>query len=212
MEVLEQPQAVGGPGAGVPAGPAAAAGGSSASALAAPTRRGPAAWLRHTILRAQAVAEDKPLAEALGEYEDEADDASDDEPGAAEPADLASFITLPEHLLEKIFGHLRGSNRKHHFAMWVLRAAGAGHGNGVSSSGCLEADSSSRAARPLLSSHRARASCWQPLPRLPPSRVSCPPPCPPTCPPTTRSPALCTAHVHTCRPAACMPVLSAAVG
>ncbi|KAL4439179.1 hypothetical protein ABPG77_004081 [Micractinium sp. CCAP 211/92] len=117
MEVLEQPQAVGGPGAGVPAGPAAAAGGSSASALAAPTRRGPAAWLRHTILRAQAVAEDKPLAEALGEYEDEADDASYDEPGAAEPADLASFITLPEHLLEKIFGHLRGSNRKHHFAI-----------------------------------------------------------------------------------------------
>lgn len=124
MELLEQPQAAGVPGGGALAAPAAAAVGSSASAVRGPTRRGPAAWLRHAILRAQAVAEDKPSMEVLGEYEDEADDASDDEPGAAEPADSASFSTLPEHLLEKIFGHLRGSNRKHHFAMWVLSTGG----------------------------------------------------------------------------------------
>ncbi|KAL4428496.1 hypothetical protein ABPG75_002585 [Micractinium tetrahymenae] len=117
MEVLEQPQAAGALGAGGPAALPAAAAASGASAVAAPTRRGPAAWLRHAILRAQAVAEDKPSMEAPGEYEDEADDASDDEAGAAEPADSPGFNSLPEHLLEKIFGQLRGSNRKHHFAI-----------------------------------------------------------------------------------------------
>lgn len=97
-------------------GPAAA--GDSGVAASPTARRGPAAWLRHAILRNQAVAEDRPSADVRGEYEDEAeDDASDDAASSADLADCASFGSLPEHLLEKIFGHLRNSNRKHHFAL-----------------------------------------------------------------------------------------------
>lgn len=108
--------------------------------------------------------------EALGEYEDEADDASDDEPGAAEPADAASFSTLPEHLLEKIFGHLRGSNRKHHFAMWVLHVAGPALGGRGEGSGSRRPLACGAAAAGHTHTH---ASCWHNS-CLHPAKVSSP--------------------------------------
>ncbi|EFN55415.1 hypothetical protein CHLNCDRAFT_58003 [Chlorella variabilis] len=78
-------------------------------------RAGPAAWLRRALRGAQAVAEERPVAQAPDD-DDEVDDASYDG-GAAEPLDDFSFGSLPEHLLEKVFSHLRGTNRRHHFAI-----------------------------------------------------------------------------------------------
>lgn len=75
-------------------------------------RRSPTAWLRRVLRGAQAVAGERPLTSVQGEAYD---DASDD--GGSEDEECASFGSLPEHLLEKVFSHLRGANRKHHFAM-----------------------------------------------------------------------------------------------
>lgn len=75
-------------------------------------RRSPTAWLRRVLRGAQAVAGERPLTSVQGEAYD---DASDD--GGSEDEECASFGSLPEHLLEKVFSHLRGANRKHHFAI-----------------------------------------------------------------------------------------------
>lgn len=75
----------------------------------------PVAWLRRALRGAQAVAEERPKAVAP-EDDDEVDDASYDG-SPIDAADACSFGNLPEHLLERVFSHLRGSNRKHHFAM-----------------------------------------------------------------------------------------------
>lgn len=94
--------------------PAGVAPGSSGVPLPPPSagRRSPTAWLRRVLRGAQAVAGERSAASAQGEADD---DASDD--GSGESEECASFGSLPEHLLEKVFSHLRGANRKHHFAM-----------------------------------------------------------------------------------------------
>lgn len=93
---------------------AGAAAGSSGGPLppANAGRRSPTAWLRRVLRGAQAVAGERALTSAQGEADD---DVSDD--GDSESEECASFGSLPEHLLEKVFSHLRGANRKHHFAM-----------------------------------------------------------------------------------------------
>lgn len=98
-------------GAGEPAGSSGAALGDAAARA---RRRLPTAWLRRLVKGAQAVAEERRDDRAAGAGPDD-DDASDD--GGAELESCASFGSLPEHLLEKVFLHLRGANRRHHFAM-----------------------------------------------------------------------------------------------
>ena len=95
------------------AAPPAAQGSSGAPPSAPPAgRRSPTAWLRRVLRGAQAVAEERSPAHAQDEGDD---DASED--GGGEGEECASFGSLPEHLLEKVFSHLRVANRKHHFAM-----------------------------------------------------------------------------------------------
>ena len=104
------------------AGGSGTAGGSAA--VACRRRRsasGPTAWLRRVLRGAQAVAEERSSPSAgRGEdvdfdEEEEAEATSED---GGYPADVAaSFGSLPEHLLERVFSHLRGANRRHHFAM-----------------------------------------------------------------------------------------------
>lgn len=92
--------------------------GPSSSATPVTARRGSAAWLRQAMRRGQAVAEERPDTADAAELDGgEPDDASDDCGASTELDAAASFGSLPEHLLEKIFGHLRCANRKHHFAM-----------------------------------------------------------------------------------------------
>ena len=89
----------------------------SAASLLDKRRRRPQSWLGRLLRGAQAVAEEQPASEAAAdEEEDEAGEAGSDS-GADAGMQADSFGGLPEHLLEKIFGHLRGANRKHHFAM-----------------------------------------------------------------------------------------------
>lgn len=97
---------------GAAAAAAAAAVLRGSPSAAAKRRQGPGAWLRRVLRPNMAVAEEQPGEEEAGAA---ADDASDD--GGQDLAECASFGSLPEHLLEKIFLHLRGANRKHHFAM-----------------------------------------------------------------------------------------------
>jgi hypothetical protein len=99
---------------GSPAGPADPAASTQPDA-ACRRRGGPAAWLRRALRGAQAVAEEKPTNHALDD-DDEGDDISFDGGPADTPHDC-SFGSLPEHLLEKVFSNLRGTNRKNHFAM-----------------------------------------------------------------------------------------------
>ncbi|KAI3428445.1 hypothetical protein D9Q98_007272 [Chlorella vulgaris] len=84
--------------------------------LACRRRSGPAAWLRRALRGAQAVSEERPTAHSPDDDENFADDASSIGGTEALLHDC-SFGSLPEHLLEKVFSHLRGTNRKHHFAI-----------------------------------------------------------------------------------------------
>lgn len=108
----EQPAAPSSSAAAPPPAPAAA-GDSPACSLR--SRRSPAAWLRRVLRGAQAVAEDRPGqqgAEGAAEDDDASDAGADDE-----HCECTGFGSLPEHLLERILSHLRGANRKHHFAV-----------------------------------------------------------------------------------------------
>jgi hypothetical protein len=105
-------------------GGSSGAGGAASGGAVACGRRaasGPTAWLRRVLRGAQAVAEERSSDNAGrgddADYDEEEEAEAASEVGAYAADVAASFGSLPEHLLERVFSHLRGANRRHHFAM-----------------------------------------------------------------------------------------------